>query len=126
GVAVRDTPLAAYERAFATDPTSAFGGIIAFNRPLDAATARAMLERQFVEVIVAPEVEPDAAEALGAKSNVRVLVTGAPDPGGRTALDLKKVSGGLLVQEIDAGRVAESDLRVVTKVAPDAGQMRDL
>ncbi|HLT90257.1 MAG TPA: bifunctional phosphoribosylaminoimidazolecarboxamide formyltransferase/IMP cyclohydrolase [Woeseiaceae bacterium] len=126
GVALRDTLLAAYERAFATDPTSAFGGIIAFNRPLDAATARAVLERQFVEVIVAPEIEAEAREALQAKPNVRVLETGTPDDSPAPALELKKVSGGLLVQDADAGTISEQDLRVVTRVAPSPEQVRDL
>lgn len=126
GVAVRDTLAAAYDRAFATDPTSAFGGIIAFNRPLDGATARAVLERQFVEVIIAPAVDADARDALMAKANVRVLETGEPDRAARGGLDLKKVSGGLLVQSADTGRTAEGDLRVVTTVRPDADQVRDL
>ncbi len=125
GVAVRPTLHEAYERAFATDPTSAFGGIIAFNRGLDAVTAQAVLERQFVEVIVAPEVEADAREALRAKPNVRVLETGAPQVAA-SAIDVKKVSGGLLVQDADTGTISASDLRVVTRAAPDEGQVADL
>ncbi|HEX7063130.1 MAG TPA: bifunctional phosphoribosylaminoimidazolecarboxamide formyltransferase/IMP cyclohydrolase [Woeseiaceae bacterium] len=125
GVAVRASLHEAYERAFATDPTSAFGGIIAFNRTLDAGTAQAVLERQFVEVIVAPEVNADAREALRAKPNVRVLETGAPEAA-VSSIDVKKVSGGLLVQDADNGTISESDLRVVTRAAPDEGQIADL
>jgi phosphoribosylaminoimidazolecarboxamide formyltransferase/IMP cyclohydrolase len=126
GVAVRDTLADAYERAFATDPTSAFGGIITFNRPLDAGTAHKVLERQFVEVIVAPRVEPAALDVLSAKTNVRVLETGDPDRGARPGIDLKKVSGGLLVQTADTGRAGADDLRIVTTIAPDEEQIRDL
>jgi len=125
GVAVADDILGAYEKAFRTDPTSAFGGIIAFNRPLDAATAGAIIDRQFVEVIVAPAVDDAAAEALTAKKNVRVLVTGEwgpPVPG----FDFKKVSGGLLVQDTDLGRVTAGDLKVVTEKAPTDEQVADL
>lgn len=125
GVAVADDIATAYERAFATDPTSAFGGIIAFNRALDEATARAIVERQFVEVIVAPSIADGAREVLGGKPNVRVLETGGPaDMAG--ALDFRKVAGGLLVQTADAGMVGEDDLRIVTKRTPDAAQIRDL
>lgn len=126
GVAMAATPLAAYRRAFATDPTSAFGGIIAFNRELDAETARAILDAQFVEVIIAPRFLDAARTALSAKPNVRVLETGEPAARQAGAFDLKKVSGGLLVQETDAGQVRESDLRVVTDVAPGKDQLRDL
>jgi len=126
GVALGENLLQAYDRAFRTDPTSAFGGIIAFNRPLDADTARAIIDRQFVEVIIAPSVEADAAAALEAKKNVRVLECGewaaAPVPG----LDFKRVVGGLLVQDRDLGRVGESDLKVVTRRAPEPQQLRDL
>ncbi|MDX1500105.1 MAG: bifunctional phosphoribosylaminoimidazolecarboxamide formyltransferase/IMP cyclohydrolase [Woeseiaceae bacterium] len=125
GVAVGDDVRAAYDKAFTTDPTSAFGGIIAFNRPLDAATAAAVIERQFVEVILAPTVDADAAEVLAGKKNVRVLETGTP---GRSdaGLDYKKVSGGLLVQTPDLGRVTEADLRVVTRKAPTPAQVEDM
>ena len=125
GVAVDSSIGLAYERAFATDPTSAFGGIIAFNRPLDAATAKSIIDRQFVEVIVAPEIESDAYAVLAEKKNVRVLETGAVAT--QTAgFDFKKVSGGLLVQSTDLGEIQESDLTVVTDKTPDAAQMRDL
>ena len=126
GVALGASPLEAYDRAFKTDPTSAFGGIIAFNRSLDEATAQAIIERQFVEVIIAPQVEPAALPVLAAKKNVRVLECGAWPDSPVPALDFKRVNGGLLVQDRDLGRVAESDLKVVTKRAPDARQMKDL
>jgi len=126
GVAVAESIQDAYDRAFRTDPTSAFGGIIAFNRPLDAATARAIIDRQFVEVIVAPAVLPDAAAALEAKQNVRVLETGKPDGDDAAGIDLKKVSGGLLVQTGDDGRITGDDLRVVTKIIPTEEQINDL
>jgi phosphoribosylaminoimidazolecarboxamide formyltransferase/IMP cyclohydrolase len=118
--------LAAYGRAYAPDPTSAFGGIIAFNRPLDAVTAAAILERQFVEVIAAPEIEPEAAAVLAAKANVRVLKTGdltGPSPAG---FELRSVAGGLLVQTRDRGMVEAGALRVVTRRAPSAGELADL
>jgi phosphoribosylaminoimidazolecarboxamide formyltransferase / IMP cyclohydrolase len=125
GVAVAQNILVAYERAFQTDPTSAFGGIIAFNRPLDGDTAEAIVSRQFVEVIIAPEVTPEAARAVAAKPNVRLLACGqwgAPQP----AWDFKRVNGGLLVQDRDLGEVGESDLKVVSQRQPDASQMKDL
>jgi phosphoribosylaminoimidazolecarboxamide formyltransferase/IMP cyclohydrolase len=125
GVAVAEHCLAAYEKAFKTDPTSAFGGIIAFNRPLDAATARAILDRQFVEVIVAPSVDENAAETLTQKQNVRVLETGDWDRAGND-FDFKKVSGGLLVQDADAGRISADDLRVVTDIRPTQRQVEDM
>ncbi len=126
GVAIADAPLAAYQRAFATDPTSAFGGIIAFNREVDGDTARAIVEAQFVEVIVAPRFDDAARAALAARQNVRVLETGEPQAARSAVLDFKKVSGGLLVQEADHGSVAESDLRVVTAARPTGAQLRDL
>ena len=125
GVAVAGGILEAYEKAFKTDPTSAFGGIIAFNRPLDATTAKSIIERQFVEVIVAPEIGDDAADILKEKKNVRVLRTGewAESAGG---FDFKKVSGGLLVQGSDMGRITADDLKVVTDKAPTPEQIEDM
>ena len=125
GVAVAGGILEAYEKAFKTDPTSAFGGIIAFNRPLDASTAKSIIDRQFVEVIVAPEIGDDAAEILKEKKNVRVLRTGewAESTGG---FDFKKVSGGLLVQGSDTGRITADDLKVVTDKAPTPEQIEDM
>ena len=126
GVAIADDILSAYERAFTTDPTSAFGGIIAFNRPLDLATAKAITDKQFVEVIVAPSIETDALAVTAEKKNVRVLETGEWSGGPIPGLNYKKVSGGLLVQSTDTGLVSESDLKVVTKKSPDAKQIADL
>ncbi len=126
GVAVAGDILEAYEKAFRTDPTSAFGGIIAFNRPLDARTAGAIIDRQFVEVIIAPSVETGALEACSAKKNVRVLETGDWPGSSGAAFDFKKVGGGLLVQTSDMGVITESDLEVVTDKAPTAEQIQDM
>jgi len=125
GVAVAENILAAYEKAFTTDPTSAFGGIIAFNQPLDATTAKLIIDRQFVEVIVAPSIDADATAVLAEKKNVRVLRTGdwEPSSGG---FDYKKVSGGLLVQGSDLGKITADDLSVVTAKAPSAAQIEDM
>ncbi|MBT8068165.1 MAG: bifunctional phosphoribosylaminoimidazolecarboxamide formyltransferase/IMP cyclohydrolase [Gammaproteobacteria bacterium] len=126
GVAVADDILEAYNKAFMTDPTSAFGGIIAFNRPLDAATAAAIVERQFVEVIVAPTVASDALQSISAKKNVRVLETGSWTDAAEAGFDFKKVSGGLLVQNTDLGVITAEDLKVVTEKAPTAEQIQDM
>ncbi len=125
GVAVAENILAAYEKAFTTDPTSAFGGIIAFNQPLDATTAKLIIDRQFVEVIVAPSIEADAAVVLAEKKNVRVLRTGDGESSSG-GFDFKKVSGGLLVQGSDLGKITADDLRVVTEKAPSAAQIEDM
>jgi len=125
GVAVAQDIGKAYDLAFATDPESAFGGIIAFNRELDAATATAIVERQFVEVIIAPSVSEEAAAAVAEKKNVRLLACGewsAPGP----ALDYKRVNGGLLVQDRDLGRITVNDVKVVSKLQPSDQQMQDL
>ncbi len=124
GVAEADTVAAAYDRAFKTDPESAFGGIIALNRPLDEATARAIVDRQFVEVIVAPSVEPGAEAAIAAKKNVRLLVVGEWPAAPAPRQDWKKVAGGLLVQDADLALHAE--IRVVTKRQPSPREMADL
>lgn len=126
GAAVADNILEAYTMAFNTDPTSAFGGIIAFNRPLDAKTVWEIIERQFVEVIIAPSIDADAADALSAKKNVRVLETGDWPDIASADFDFKKVCGGLLVQETDLGAITADDLKLVTEVAPSAGQIQDL
>ena len=126
GVAVADNILDAYEKAFKTDPTSAFGGIIAFNRVLDAGTAAAIVDRQFVEVIVAPGIDADAADIIAAKKNVRVLETGEWPAAAAPGFDFKKVSGGLLVQNTDLGVITADDLKVVTDVAPTAAQIQDM
>jgi phosphoribosylaminoimidazolecarboxamide formyltransferase / IMP cyclohydrolase len=126
GVAVAGSIREAYENAYATDPTSAYGGIIAFNRSLDAATAKAILDRQFVEVIVAPEVEAAAASVLSARTNVRVLACGSWQADAPPRFDFKRVAGGLLVQDADRAIVRQQDLKVVTRRAPSEPEMRDL
>jgi phosphoribosylaminoimidazolecarboxamide formyltransferase/IMP cyclohydrolase len=125
GVAVADDIGKAYDLAFATDPESAFGGIIAFNRELDAATAAAICERQFVEVIIAPRVSAEAAQAVAGKKNVRLLACGEWS-GSVPALDYKRVNGGLLVQDRDLGMITREDLKVVSKVQPSEQQWLDL
>ena len=125
GVAVAKDIGTAYDKAFQTDPTSAFGGIVAFNRSLDATTAKTIVDRQFVEVIIAPSIDDEAATVLSEKKNVRVLVTGdwtAPVD----SLEIKKVSGGLLVQGSDLGRITADDLKVVTKKTPTPEQLGDM
>ena len=126
GVALGKTPLAAYEQAYRTDPTSAFGGVIAFNRPLDAPTARVIIERQFVEIIIAPSAEPAALAITQTKQNVRVLVTGELPPVAAGLLEYRSVSGGLLAQERDSGALAAGDLKVVTRRAPTQPELADL
>ena len=125
GVAIGDNILAAYEQAYKTDPTSAFGGIIAFNRELDADTAEAIVSRQFVEVIIAPSISEAAAQIVAAKPNVRLLACGQWSTQ-TTGLDYKRVNGGLLVQDRDQGKVAANDLKVVTQRQPTEDEMRDL
>lgn len=125
GVAVADSLLEAYDLAYKTDPTSAFGGIIAFNRELDGKTAQAIIDRQFVEVIIAPSVSKEAAEIVSAKQNVRLLACGDLSEQ-QPAYDFKRVTGGLLVQDRDLGMVTEADLKVVSKIAPTPEQMKDL
>jgi len=126
GVAVASTLMAAYEAAWRTDPTSAFGGIIAFNGPLDADTARHILGKQFVEVLLATALLPGAAEVLATKPNVRVLVTGALARSAVVPVDYRSVGGGLLAQHADRGMVDTADLRCVTTRQPTAAERRDL
>ena len=123
GVATGATLLEAYERAFSTDPESAFGGIIAFNQELDAETAKVIVEKQFVEVIIAPSVSSGANEAVSAKENVRLLECGAFTKE-QPRLDYKRVNGGLLVQ--DADLQLHEKLEIVTKRQPSDDEMRDL
>ena len=123
GVATDANIHEAYQRAFSTDPESAFGGIIAFNRPLDAKTAQAIIDQQFVEVIIAPEVDAEANSIVASKVNVRLLACGEwAEPAYR--LDYKRVNGGLLVQDVDA-KLYQS-LNVVTELEPTEAQMLDL
>ncbi len=126
GVAIGSDLPTAYNLAYLTDPTSAFGGIIAFNRSLDAATASAIIERQFVEVIIAPDIDAQAKTVLATKANIRVLICGQLSEKPAPALDYKRVNGGLLVQDRDLGVITESDLKIVTQVQPTAAQISDL
>lgn len=116
----------AYELAWQTDPTSAFGGIIAFNRELDAATAKAIVDRQFVEVIIAPQISREAGEVLATKQNVRVMACGQWPEVPVPALDYKRVAGGLLVQDADQHRIQVEELKIVTKRAPTEAELHDL
>lgn len=125
GVAIAGSISEAYDLAFATDTESAFGGIIAFNRELDTKTAASIVERQFVEVIIAPSVSEEAAALVADKKNVRLLSCGewsAPGP----ALDYKRVNGGLLIQDRDLGMITRDDLTVVSKCQPTEQQLQDL
>jgi len=125
GVARADTVAEAYARAYAADPTSAFGGVIAFNRPLDKDTARQILANQFVEVIVAPSVSEAALGHLADKPDVRVLACGNPgatEPG----LVLTTLEGGILVQDADRGDTPGAEIKIVTRATPSAGQLEDL
>lgn len=125
GVSIADSIAEAYEKAYITDPVSAFGGIIAFNRELDAATAKSMIDRQFIEVLLAPSFHVDALEVLSEKPNIRVLrvtdtQTSSP------SLVYQSVGGGLLVQQSDSRIVTATDLNVATTVVPSEEQIRDL
>lgn len=127
GVAVATDIKTAYDLAFATDPESAFGGIIAFNRELDAATAEAICERQFVEVIIAPSISDAAKEAVSTKKNVRLLECGKWDSStSAQGFDYKRVNGGLLIQERDKGMVTADDLKVVTERKPTDTELDDM
>ena len=126
GVALGASLTEAYDRAYTTDPTSAFGGIIAFNGTLDAETARSIVDRQFVEVILAPRIDPAALPLLAAKPNIRVLETGAWDAVLPEEWDCKRVTGGLLLQDRDNGHIEAADLKVVTQRAPTDRELTDL
>ncbi|MGH8202843.1 MAG: bifunctional phosphoribosylaminoimidazolecarboxamide formyltransferase/IMP cyclohydrolase [Steroidobacteraceae bacterium] len=126
GVAVAGSPLEAYDRAHRTDPTSAFGGIIALNRELDAALAATILERQFVEVLAAPAVAPEALQALAGKPNVRVLAVGDFNRASSNEVEYRSVSGGLLAQTRDTARAGTADLTVVTHRRPTEREVVDL
>ncbi len=127
GVATDANITDAYERAYLGDPKSAFGGIIALNRPLDATLAQRILERQFVEVIMAPQVQVEAREVLAGKPNVRVLQTGTWDHTKREpALEYRSVRGGVLVQDTDTRMFTADEFKCVTKRRPDAQELKDL
>lgn len=126
GVAVSDSILHAYELAFQTDPTSAFGGIIAFNRELDGETAKRIVDQQFTEVIIAPSVSAEALAVTASKQNVRVLSCGQWAATRAAELDFKRVNGGLLVQDRDIHEITRDDLKVVTARAPTEDEIRDL
>jgi len=126
GVAIAETPLKAYELAFQTDPTSAFGGIIAFNREFDAESARRITEQQFTEVIIAPSVSEEALAVTAVKKNVRVLTCGQWDSERTAEFDYKRVNGGLLVQDRDIHKISKDDLTVTSKRAPTDDELRDL
>ena len=126
GVAIAETLEQAYQLAFQTDPTSAFGGIIAFNRELDAVTAKAIIDQQFSEVIIAPTIAADALSVLAAKPNVRVLASGQWPASPLAAWDYKRVNGGLLVQDRDIHQISLNDLQVVSKREPTEQELKDL
>jgi phosphoribosylaminoimidazolecarboxamide formyltransferase/IMP cyclohydrolase len=126
GVALAATLADAYERAYRTDPTSAFGGVIAFNRELDAVTAQAIVNRQFVEVILAPSVSDAARALLASKDDVRVLQVGDVSLPVKQLLEYKSVAGGLLVQTRDCGVIRAQELRAVTKRVPTLAELDDL
>jgi phosphoribosylaminoimidazolecarboxamide formyltransferase/IMP cyclohydrolase len=125
-VAEADSLIAAYDHAYSTDPTSAFGGIIAFNQVLDGHTAKAIIDRQFVEVIIAPDVDEEARAVLSEKKNVRVLACGQWPQQGVPGLEFKRVNGGLLIQDRDLAMVGADDLKVVTERKPDRKELDDL
>ena len=125
GVAIGESLLQSYQRAYATDPTSAFGGIIAFNKKLDVETVTAIIEQQFVEVIIAPEIDPECIPVIAKKAGVRLLQAGYRKHQ-LQQLNLKRVSGGLLVQDNDIGLVKPEQLKVVTKLEPTEEQIKDL
>jgi phosphoribosylaminoimidazolecarboxamide formyltransferase/IMP cyclohydrolase len=125
GVAIANTQQKAYKRAFATDPTSAFGGIIAFNQRVCAETAKMILDNQFLEVLIAPAIEGEALILFAQKPNVRILTTGMWEEN-KSALDFNRVNGGLLVQESDTLLLSPKDLTIVTKRAPSVQEFNDL
>jgi phosphoribosylaminoimidazolecarboxamide formyltransferase/IMP cyclohydrolase len=126
GVALAEHLLEAYERAYETDPSAAFGGIIAFNRALDGTTAAAIIERQFVEVIIATTITEDASEILAGKPNVRVLENGSPSAETFVQKNFKRVSGGLLVQDQDYGDIRDSMFEIASQRLPTTRERRDL
>jgi len=126
GVAQAEDIFTAYDLAYQTDPTSAFGGIIAFNQELDEKTAAEIISRQFVEVIIAPVISNAAKTILAEKKNIRVLECGIWDNNNSPAFDFKRVASGLLVQDKDFGQITEADLKIVSKRQPTEQQIADL
>jgi len=128
GIATAVSPVKAYELAYRTDPTSAYGGVIAFNRPLDESAAEAIVGRQFAEVIVAPEVGPRARAALAKKPGIRVLETGWPTASSARddSFEIKTIEGGVLLQTTDTGRVDVATAKIVTRRQPTTAELRDL
>ena len=126
GVAIADSPVKAYQLAFKTDPTSAFGGIIAFNRELDDETAQTIIEQQFTEVIIAPSIAESALEITKQKANVRVLKCGNWTRNRDAETDLKRVNGGLLMQDKDIEVVSHDNLKVVSQRTPSSDELGDL
>lgn len=126
GVAIGTTLLDAYQKAYHTDPTSAFGGIIACNQTLDSQTLQAIIAQQFVEVIIAPSIEPDAITLLETKPNIRLLESGHWEQPVNSSWDCKRINGGLLLQDYDSYSVSEANLTVVTARTPTLGELQDL
>ena len=126
GVALGASPALAYADAYRTDPTSAYGGVIAFNRPLDEAAAEAIVGRQFAEVIVAPEIDAPALTALAKRPGIRALAAGRPTGDDPAELELKSIDGGVLLQQRDTGRVDLATAKVVTRRAPTSTELADL
>ncbi|HQV72418.1 MAG: bifunctional phosphoribosylaminoimidazolecarboxamide formyltransferase/IMP cyclohydrolase [Xanthomonadales bacterium] len=126
GVALATSAREAYEHAYACDPLSAFGGIIAFNHRLDVETAELLLERQFVEVVIAPEVDESALAAFAKKPNVRVLATGDWSDSASQSVDYKRIAGGMLAQDADRDTLMLTDLKVVSRRVPTTDELRDL
>lgn len=126
GVATGTSLLESYNRAYQTDPTSAFGGIIAFNQPLDEVTAKTIIERQFVEVIIAPSIDSDARTILQTKPNIRVMETASWSLKSTPSLDFKRVTNGLLVQDNDIGQISDKDITVVSQRKPTQKELNDM
>jgi phosphoribosylaminoimidazolecarboxamide formyltransferase/IMP cyclohydrolase len=126
GVAEAENILTAYDKAYATDPTSAFGGIIAFNQELDEQTAAEIIKRQFVEVIIAPSISSGAQTVLAEKQNIRVLECGLWSLENQPSLDFKRIAGGLLVQDKDLGEISSNDIKVVSQRTPTEQELADL
>ena len=125
GVATARTLSAAWDKALACDPVSAFGGIVAMNRPLDADTAR-KITTIFTEVVIAPEADDEAAAIMAEKPNLRLLITGAMSDTSAGGTKFKAITGGMLVQSVDNGCITENDLEIVTKIAPTPAEIDDM